>query len=233
MKKQDIYRRLEEKMLSYTDYSGVPLRPTSEELVAIPKSGLAVGRQIDTAMQPYTGGTVFVRWTVLQKLREAGKLLSEAPGDCQLEVVYGYRAPEVQRRLFEEHKDRLKNEFEGEDLIAATHRVIAVPEVAGHPTGGAVDVQILADGKPADMGTKIWDFLPDSFTFSPFISKTAWNNRQLLRRLMMAVGFAPFDGEWWHFSYGDREWARYYGEGAAVYGQVEVTGNCTQGPSDG
>src|ERR1039457_3386052 len=108
MKRQEIYRRLEEKMLSYTDYSCVPLRPTSEELVAIPKGGLAIGRQIDSAMQPYTGETVFVRWTVLQKLREAAKLLSETSGDCQLEVVYGYRAPKVQRRLFEEHQDRLK-----------------------------------------------------------------------------------------------------------------------------
>ncbi|MDR3125675.1 MAG: hypothetical protein LBU20_01195 [Candidatus Nomurabacteria bacterium] len=27
---------------------------------------------------------------------------------------------------------------------------------------------------------------------------------------MMSQGFAPYDGEWWHFSYGDREWAAWY-----------------------
>lgn len=32
-------------------------------------------------------------------------------------------------------------------------------------------------------------------------------NRFLLQDLMLLVGFAPYYGEWWHFSYGDREWA--------------------------
>jgi D-alanyl-D-alanine dipeptidase len=232
MNKQDIYRRLEEKMLDYEDYANVPLAPTAEELVAIPKSGDVIGRQIDKMMYPYTGKTVFVRWSVLQKLREAAKLLGDYSENCRLEVVYGYRAPEVQRRLFEEHKERLREEVEESVLDTATHRVIALPEVAGHPTGGAVDIQILSGPQALDMGTPIWDFVSDSFTFSPFIGKEAWRNRQLLRRIMTAVGFAPFDGEWWHFSYGDKEWARYYAERAAIYEQVTFTStmNASQEP---
>jgi zinc D-Ala-D-Ala dipeptidase len=223
MKKEDIYNRLEEKMLSYADYQDMPLEPTAEDLVAIPKNGGVVGRQIDKTMYPYTGGTVYVRWSVLQKLREAVKLLKEYSESCQLEVVYGYRAIEVQRQLFEEQKERLKQQYPSEDLMAATHRVIAVPEVAGHPTGGAVDIQIIEHGRPLNMGTEIWEFVPDAFTFSPFVTKEEWANRQLLRRIMTAVGFAPFDGEWWHFSYGDKEWAKYYGERAAIYEQVAFT----------
>jgi D-alanyl-D-alanine dipeptidase len=59
-----------------------------------------------------------------------------------------------------------------------------------------------------------------TFTFSPFIGKEAWNNRQLLRYVMLSAGFAPFDGEWWHFSYGDREWAFYYKKPYAIYNQL-------------
>lgn len=233
MRRSDIYNKLEEKMLSYTDYADVPLCPTDEECIAIPKSGNVIGRQIDDRMRPYTGDTVLVRWSVLQKLREAAKLLSETCQNSQLEVVYGYRAPEVQRKLFEQHKARLrKQQLNDEDLIAATHRAIALPEVAGHPTGGAVDVQIAVDGRPVDMGTRIWEFVSDSFTFSPFISKTAWHNRQLLRRVMMAVGFAPFDGEWWHFSYGDKEWARFYGERASIYESMMLS-DCAAWAQDG
>jgi D-alanyl-D-alanine dipeptidase len=66
--------------------------------------------------------------------------------------------------------------------------------------------------------------VPDTFTFSPFISKEAWANRQLLRRVMIQAGFAPFDGEWWHFSYGDKEWARYYDKRAAMYDQLYLKG---------
>jgi len=99
--------------------------------------------------------------------------------------------------------------------------LIAVPEVAGHPAGAAVDIQMLRAGKPLDFGTAIWEFVPDSYTFSPFVSRGAWTNRLLLRRTMMQAGFAPFDGEWWHFSYGDKEWAKYYDKAAAIYDQVE------------
>jgi len=45
-------------------------------------------------------------------------------------------------------------------------------------------------------------------------------NRILLRYLLKKQGFAPYDGEWWHFSYGDREWAFYYKKKNAIYGQV-------------
>ncbi len=100
--------------------------------------------------------------------------------------------------------------------------MIASPDVAGHPTGGAVDVHLNGpDGEPLDFGTRIWDFSRDSYTFSPFISRDAWLNRQMLRAVMMQAGFAPFDGEWWHFSYGDKEWARYYDQPYALFGQVE------------
>ncbi len=99
--------------------------------------------------------------------------------------------------------------------------MIAVPEIAGHPTGGAVDIQIVKDDMPLDMGTKIWEFTKDPYTFSPFIEQDARDNRLLLRSIMMDVGFAPFDGEWWHFSYGDKEWAAYYKKPSAVYNQIE------------
>jgi len=54
----------------------------------------------------------------------------------------------------------------------------------------------------------------------PRISKDAWHNRQILRLWMMTAGFVPYDGEWWHFSYGDREWAKYYGMPNAIYNQI-------------
>lgn len=43
--------------------------------------------------------------------------------------------------------------------------------------------------------------------------------RSLLHDLMVAEDFAPFYGEWWHFSYGDREWAAFYNVEKAMYAQ--------------
>jgi len=42
---------------------------------------------------------------------------------------------------------------------------------------------------------------------------------------MPARGFTNYAGEWWHFSYGDKEWAKYYGEQAAIYEQVNLNDN--------
>ena len=52
-----------------------------------------------------------------------------------------------------------------------------------------------------------------------YISERAKNNRELLRKIMLEEEFAPYDGEWWHFSYGDKEWAFYYNKDEALYNQ--------------
>lgn len=223
MKREDVYRLLEDKMLRRADYVGVPVASCGENLASVSDLGTIAVRQIDVAMQAYTGDDVYVREGVLDRLALVARLMAQRDNSLRLEVVYGYRALSVQRRLFDRYAADLKEQYSGEALLEAAHRWIAAPDVAGHPTGGAVDIQILRDGQPLDFGTPIWEFAPDSYTFSPFISREAWQNRQLLRQIMLEAGFAPYDGEWWHFSYGDKEWARYYNQPAAIYEQVEFS----------
>ncbi len=221
MKKRDIYRMLEAKMLSYTDYADIAIRPKNEPFASISKEPGLRARQVDADMLAYTGDRVFVRAEVLRRLKIAATNLASYDASLGLEIVYGYRALDIQKRLFEKYKGVLGQKYTGRELLAATHRLVAVPEVAGHPAGAAVDIQIIRAGVPLNFGTKVHEFVPDSFSFSPFIGTEAWQNRQLLRRIMIGAGFAPFDGEWWHFSYGDKEWACYYGQPAALYNQVD------------
>lgn len=220
MTKKDIYALLESKMLSYQDYAAIPVQPLDEPLVPIRSTPALSAIQLDERMLSITGPEVYVRQGVLQRLERAAALLSAQRPDLALQVVYGYRALTIQKRLFQENKRRLQNTYSGEALLEAVHRLIAVPKLAGHPAGAAVDIRLTKNGQPIDCGTEVWAFVPDSFTFSPFISDGAWQNRQLLRQVMMQAGLAPFDGEWWHFSYGDQEWARYYNQPAALYKQL-------------
>lgn len=221
MKKRDVYQLLEEKMLSYTDYADVPVKLRDERLVPINPNRNLTARQIDRGMVAFTGEVVYVREGVFEKLQQAAMSLATYDKELQLEVVYGYRALQIQKQLFEKYKAELADKYEGGALLSAVHRLIAVPEVAGHPAGAAVDIQVIKNGKPLDFGTKVHEFVSDTFTFSAFISRTAWENRQLLRRIMMGAGFAPFDGEWWHFSFGDKEWSKYYGGPYALYEQTD------------
>lgn len=221
MNRGAVYQSLQDKMLRYADLISVSVQSVEEKLVAIEPSANLSATPINDDMFTYTGNRIYVRKSVAKKLEQASKLLSTQSPELQLEVVYGYRALSVQQKLFLKYKKQFETKYSGIELLETVHRLIAVPEIAGHPTGGAVDIQILKSGKPLNMGTKIWEFKNDSFTFSPFISKQAQQNRRLLRLIMMEVGFAPFDGEWWHFSYGDKEWAKYYNKSAAMYEQME------------
>jgi D-alanyl-D-alanine dipeptidase len=222
MKKDIIYKELQAKMLRYIDLINIPVNENGELMQIINDTSIAT-KQISKDMLPITGNNIYVRKTVFNNLKQAGKNLNQYYLNYKLQVVYGYRALDIQTKLFEQTRTKLSTIYSGLELIEAVHKFIAVPNVAGHPTGGAVDVQIVSkNGKPLNFGTKIWNFKKDSYTFSPFISKEAQQNRTLLRNVMLSANFAPFDGEWWHFSYGDKEWAKYYNKPYAIYRQIEV-----------
>jgi D-alanyl-D-alanine dipeptidase len=132
----------------------------------------------------------------------------------------------VQQKYFELVKSELKEKHPSLDeveLREKAHLFVAVPDVAPHPTGGAFDITIICAGKELEMGTNYAEFSsPYLHTFAEGLTETQRENRMLLREAMMEGGFAPFNGEWWHFSFGDREWAAFYGEPQAIYAQLEA-----------
>ena len=103
-------------------------------------------------------------------------------------------------------------------------RGIAIPDIAGHPTGGAIDVSLYNSETKTDldMGSDIGDIFSDERMswFCDSLTTAQQNNRQLLLELMCGQGFAPYWGEWWHYSYGDKEWAAYYNQPNAIYEKV-------------
>ena len=99
---------------------------------------------------------------------------------------------------------------------------------SGHTRGSTVDLTLvdMATGKELDMGG-VFDWFgleshpdycgdPDTQTFqgktgcarkrlerkglNPGLSQEQFNNRMILRSLMLRHGFQPIDSEWWHFT---------------------------------
>lgn len=219
------YEAIERTMLGYEDYKDIPVRPSNEAMVPIVGSVSLTASIIRADALPITGNQTFVRAGVYERLVQSANAVYAQAG-LTLDVGYGYRALSVQRARFTEALSRVAPEFQGEDRLAIAHRQVAVPEVAGHPAGAAVDVRLLRAGIPVDFGTELWDYREGMegkriYSAAPDISDQQRLSRQILRTAMTASGFAPFDGEWWHFSYGDKEWASYYGKPAALYEQIE------------
>ena len=97
--------------------------------------------------------------------------------------------------------------------------------VAGHPTGGAVDVSLVdTSGKELDLGC-MYDEDEESsngncFSYSDRVSEEAKLNRNILFNCMEKAGFVNYPYEWWHWSFGDKYWAAVKKAPHALYGAV-------------
>lgn len=219
---------LEQSMVRYRDLLSVPIKETGEPFTSL-KGLIPNGYKPERAdMETLIGPDVLVRENVAQRLQNAQRLLQQKDPSKTLFVTYGYRDLGVQTKGFLGVLQNVSKDFFPDplDLYEEAHRFVAVPTVAGHPTGGAVDIvirdkqtntEINFGGKQYEYSTK------NCYVFYPDIDEEAKENRMLLRTVMAQSGFAPFDGEWWHFSFGDREWAYYYNKPAALYEQKNLS----------
>lgn len=207
------------KIATFLELQANPYRDNKESLILLDSTVLSEYRRENSGVQ-----SVLVRESVSRKLQNIQKQLRP---NMKLLVVEGYRSLTYQEAYF---LKELRNQLEEkpswtlETILEQTHQFVALPSVAGHPTGGAIDLTIICDGKEVDMGGKIADFsVPELLpTYSQQITIEQSNWRIFLHDLMVAEGFAPFYGEWWHFSYGDREWAAFYEQPAAIYSPIFV-----------
>src|SRR3989338_4675362 len=224
--KNKFYTALEKNFVTYSNLLSIDVIDNKEPLVPLTKTSILFGYKPAMSDMKKFGKNILVRRKVAEMLEQAQNLLKRNNKGISLFVTYGYRNLSVQKKNFKEIFSKIAlNDFYPNpiDLYEKVHQNIAVPTVAGHPTGGAVDIIIVNSNtkKVIDFGSEQYDFLSKkSFAFSPEISKKSINNRMLSRKIMMQVGFAPYDAEWWHFSYGDREWAFYCKKPYALYDQI-------------
>lgn len=174
---------------------------------------------------------VWVRESVYEKLLVAAESLPEG---LRLVIWDGWRSYELQSFLFKKMLDRIKSKGNVQTEEEAREQAsvfVAIPSkdnetVSGHLTGGAVDLT-LADvrGHYLDMGGSFDDTSEHSQTWyyeNPDRGNIiARNNRRLLIRIMESAGFSNYPCEWWHFDYGNANWAVRTKSECAFYGYTE------------
>jgi zinc D-Ala-D-Ala dipeptidase len=76
-----------------------------------------------------------------------------------------------------------------------------------HSRGAAVDLTIVdAKGKELDMGTPYDFFGKKAHSDCKDLPKNVLENRELLTKTLESVGFRGIRTEWWHFSFGKKEY---------------------------
>lgn len=163
------------------------------------------------------------REAIALKLRLAVKTLPAGLGFLVKETLC---PAELQVRFFEKYLHRLAKmfpEMNPEQRIEMASRFIAPPDVAGHLTGGAVDLTLCdLDGYALDMGCAYDADETTSngacFSFCATIAPEAEKNRRILFSALETQGLINYPFEWWHCSYGDKYWAAISGSEYAIYG---------------
>lgn len=146
------------------------------------------------------------------------------PKGLCLKIEWAYHPLEVQRKIYFKVKNKLKkqNPTWGESkLEKETEKFVAPLDIAPHAAGAAVDLTIIdKNGKELDMGQRSKPYSKACYTNSKNISKKAKENRALLIKIMKKAGFVNYPIEWWHWSYGDRDWAITKGKKRPIYGPL-------------
>ena len=176
---------------------------------------------------PGAAGTCLVRQGVAQRLVQAADKLPEGYG---IYIFDSLRSLDVQKALYDQFREVAEKEHPGlgpEELDRIIDEFVALPvkrlnRPSPHATGGAVDLTLCKDGQLLDMGTGFDDFTDLAHTAAleedcPSGLEAARDNRRILFHLMEAVGLVNYSSEWWHFAYGERQWAAREGC-APIYG---------------
>ncbi len=89
-----------------------------------------------------------------------------------------------------------------------------IAKQSSHSRGSAVDLTLLdmKTGKELDMGSPFDLFSELSHPDCREVTDEQYENRMLLRRVMLRNGFQPINCEWWHFSLKDEPYPDTYFE---------------------
>ena len=144
-------------------------------------------------------------------------------GDYGLLLWDGWRPPVLQASLYEEYREQLAGQADGEELDRLVARFVTDPTrldpPPAHSTGGAINLTLcdLLTGEPTDMGGE-FDELSDRSEPSFYderddaASVTYARHRGALSEAMTESGFVQLPSEWWHFELGTALWAQHTGE---------------------
>ena len=89
-----------------------------------------------------------------------------------------------------------------------------VASKSSHSRGSTIDLTLLdmATGKELDMGSPFDLFSELSHPDSRDVTDEQYENRMILRNVMVRNGFTPIDCEWWHFTLEDEPYPGTYFE---------------------
>ena len=178
----------------------------------------------------------YLRERAAKMLYEVIELLPDGLGLC---IWDAWRPFALQQELFDIFRDIVIEQFglaelPEEERLKVIAEYVALPienrdTPPFHTTGGAIDLTLIGpDGRVLEMGTA-FDEIADATSTLWYEdaahvgddprAKEIQRNRRLFYHAMTTVGFVNTPYEWWHYSYGEADWACATGQPARYNGR--------------
>lgn len=195
-------------MYNFLDYDLVEVHDTELIKVDMQYPKLAMENAIEKC---------YLMHEVYERLKLAA---SNLPDGYSLVILDAYRPFELQKELFDKYSKIIEKKFHLEkyselDKNNFINKFVSIPDKnnpPAHTTGGAVDVTLLYNGYYLDLGCKFDEFCDRTYTnyykdYKDLESINIHKNRMILYNSMIKAGFTNLESEYWHYDYGNKNWA--------------------------
>ena len=92
---------------------------------------------------------------------------------------------------------------------------------SGHMAGAAVDLRLAKNGRKIPMKSSRLTYQENAQSHQPKLPRYIKKNRQIMFDALSKAGLSNFPKEYWHWSYGDVQWAKRNSKETAIYGVIE------------
>lgn len=169
---------------------------------------------------------VYLRETVAKQLETATTFL---PNNLQFVIRAGHRPIEVQTKIL---NDCMENYImdnpsaSKEEALKHARTYVSDPSISlpPHVCGAAIDLELrnLNTNELLDFGSPINEDDEISYLHYQNLEQEQIDNRMMLLEIMLSADFASLYSEWWHFSYGDQNWAWFYKKENSLFDLAQI-----------
>ncbi|MDO8669661.1 MAG: M15 family metallopeptidase [Candidatus Buchananbacteria bacterium] len=170
---------------------------------------------------------VYLRKTVAQMINCA---LTYLPDDMTFIIRDAWRPQSVQENIFQnffKHFSKKYPTWSKARIIREISKYVAPARgksASGHMTGGAVDLRLIKNGRKISMNNRHHlTYQENAQSIQTKLPKYLQKNRQLMFNALLRAGLSNYPKEYWHWSYGDIQWAKRNKKTKAIYSVITKT----------
>lgn len=175
----------------------------------------------------------YLRKTVAEMINRA---IAYLPRGMTFAIGDAWRPQHVQEKIFAEFFNYAKKKnpnWNKQKIIKEISQYVAPstgPLASGHLTGGAVDLRLIKNGRKIPMKDRRLTYQENAQSIQPKLPKYLQQNRSIMFSALTKAGLSNYPKEYWHWSYGDSQWAKRNKKKNAIYSIIKKRHKKTHPP---